>query len=336
MIKSIEWLGDRVRFIDQTKLPHNESYIETSDVQVIADAIRTLKLRGAPLIGISAAYGVALAALSCRSHDLDTFRNTVHATIVELSSTRPTAINLFYALQRMQHVLSQSGSIEDIRSRLIEEAKRIHQEDQEMCRNIGKHGAALIPETAAILTHCNTGALATGGEGTAQSIITTAHRQGKNITVYADETRPALQGARLTAWELMKHGISVTLITDSTGPVLMKQGKVHCVVIGADRIAANGDIANKIGSYSLAVSARYHNILFYVAAPSSTIDRTISSEEKIPIELRSETEITEIAGHRIAPEGASAFAPAFDTVPASLITAIITEKGVHRPPFSFA
>ena len=336
MVKSIEWLDDRVRFLDQSQLPLSERYIETSDYHVIAQAIRSLKLRGAPLIGISAAYGVALAALSYHGEGNDGMHETVRTALSELAATRPTAVNLFYALHRMEHALGQSNAIPEIRIRLIEEARSIHREDEVMCRKIGEHGAALIPDSATILTHCNTGALATGGEGTAQSVITTAVRQGKSIKVFADETRPVLQGARLTTWELMKNRVDVTLITDSTGPVLMRQGAIDLVIVGADRIAANGDAANKIGSYNLAVAARHHHLPFYIAAPSSTIDLSMDTGARIPIELRDAREVAEVAGHRIAPEGVKVFAPAFDLIPADLITAIITERGVHRPPFSFA
>jgi methylthioribose-1-phosphate isomerase len=336
MVKSIEWLGDRVRFLDQSQLPATERYVETSDYRVIAEAIRSLKLRGAPLLGVAAAYGAALAGLASGAKDPGDLRSSVDAAITELSGTRPTAVNLFVALERMRSAMQRSGASDELRSALVAEACEIHREDQEMCRMIGEHGAALIPSTAAILTHCNTGALATGGEGTAQSVILTAFRQGKSIRVFADETRPVLQGARLTAWELLRHNIDTTLITDSTGPVLMSKGMIDLVIIGADRIAANGDTANKIGSYNLAVAASYHRLPLYVAAPSSTIDRTIPSGDSIPIEQRPPTEITDLFGRRIAPNGVKVYAPAFDVVPAALISAIITEGGVHYAPFSFA
>ena len=253
----------------------------------------------------------------------------------ELNSTRPTAVNLFWALQRMRKILASAVSAESARQLLVDEALKIHREDEEMCRQIGEHGAALIPQTATILTHCNTGALATGGEGTAQSIITTAVRQGKSISVYAAETRPALQGARLTAWELMKQGVDVTLITDSTASFLMKKSRITCVVVGADRIAANGDTANKIGTYNHAVTARYHGVPFYVAAPTSTIDPATPSGDQIPIEERNPREVVEGFGRRTAPEGIKVYSPAFDITTASLITAIVTERGIHHPPFDF-
>jgi methylthioribose-1-phosphate isomerase len=334
-MKSIEWCGTSVRLIDQTKLPIEEIYIQTDDYHVLADAIRTLKIRGAPAIGVAAGYGVALAALKYRTTDVHGFRNFIGKTISELASTRPTAVNLFWALERMRKITDTAMFVESGRVLLIEEALAIHREDEEMCRCIGEHGAALIPAQATILTHCNTGALATGGDGTAQNVITTAHRQGKSVRVYAGETRPALQGSRLTAWELMKLGIDVTLITDNMAAFLMKQKKIDLVVVGSDRIAANGDAANKIGTYSVAVIAKYHHVPFYIAAPTSTIDCSISSGDKIPIEQRDPKEVTEGFGKRTAPHGVEVYSPAFDVTPAELITAIITEQGVHSPPFNF-
>ena len=336
MIKSIEWCGDSVRFIDQTKLPLEETYIRTNDYQILADAIRKLKVRGAPLIGIAAAYGVAFTAIHSDEKDYQSFRQNIHKAIKELSSTRPTAVNLFRALERMKNILSLSSDIDEMKISLVDEAKKIHLEDEEMCRKIGENGAKLIPQTASILTHCNTGALATGGEGTAQSIITTAHRLGKSIRVYVDETRPLLQGARLTTWELMKHGIDVTLITDNMAAFLMQQKKIDLVVTGADRIAANGDTANKIGTYSVAVNAKHHSIPFYIAAPTSTIDQSIISGQYIPIEERNADEIVHGFGKRTAPEGVKVYSPAFDITPFSLITAIITDTGIHYPPFDFS
>lgn len=335
MIRSIEWLGDRVRFIDQTTLPLQEEYIETSDVHVISDAIRALKIRGAPLIGISAAYGVALAASHYEGKDVPTFREFVRRVSALLASTRPTAVNLRWALDRLERVVVPETSIFAARKALINEAISIHREDEEMCRRIGDHGAELVPNNATILTHCNTGALATGGDGTALSVILSSARAGKSIKVVADETRPLLQGARLTTWELMKAGVDVTLITDSTAAALMATKNIDLVITGADRIASNGDTANKIGTYALAVSARYHGIPMYIAAPSSTIDPSIQSGESIPIEERGSEELTTMFGQRIAPEGVATFTPAFDVTPSSLITAIITERGIHRPPFAF-
>jgi methylthioribose-1-phosphate isomerase len=334
-VTSIEWLGDRVRLIDQTQLPLRESYIETADYLVIADAIRTLKMRGAPAIGIAAAYGVALAGLQHSHRDIASFRKEIEIACDVLASTRPTAVNLFRSIQRMKTVVQTVPEAATARDMLVHEAIIIHQEDEKCCRQIGEHGAQLIPQTATILTHCNTGALATGGEGTAQSVITTAHRQGKSIKVFADETRPLLQGARLTSWELSKAGIECTVITDNMAGLFMKKRSIDLVIVGADRIAANGDTANKIGTYSLAVLAKYHNIPMYIAAPTSTIDPTISSGDQIPIEERSPDEVACISGHRILPEGARSISPAFDVTPANLLTAIITESGIYYPPFTF-
>ncbi|MBI1804608.1 MAG: S-methyl-5-thioribose-1-phosphate isomerase [Ignavibacteriae bacterium] len=334
-MKSIEWLGNRLRFIDQTKLPLEEVCIETDQYTLLADAIRSLGIRGAPLIGVAAAYGVALAGLRTDESNLQSFRNEIEYAIGELASTRPTAVNLSWALERMRKNLNASLSIEAARVVLVREAIVIHEEDEEMCRRIGECGSQLIPDRATILTHCNAGALATGGEGTALNIITTAHRMGKSINVYVSETRPLLQGARLTTWELMKAGVDVTLIIDSAAASLMQQKKIDCVVVGADRIARNGDAANKVGTYMHAVTAHYHGIPFYVAAPSSSIDPPLEDGNNIPIEERNASEITEGFGKRIAPEGTNVYAPAFDSTPARLITAIVTEKGIHRPPFHF-
>ncbi|MBI3766088.1 MAG: S-methyl-5-thioribose-1-phosphate isomerase, partial [Ignavibacteriales bacterium] len=256
----IEWCGDSVRLIDQSKLPSEESYIQTGDYRVLVDAIRSLKVRGAPLIGIAAAYGVALAAAKFDGEEYYSFRDHCATAIRELASTRPTAVNLFWSLERMRNVLERGTTIESVRKALVSEALRIHHEDREMCRRIGEYGASLVPQRSTILTHCNTGALATGGDGTAQSIITTAHKMGKTVNVFADETRPLLQGARLTAWELMKAGLDVTLITDSMAASLMKQKRIDLVVVGADRIAANGDVANNLGTYNIAVIARHHGV----------------------------------------------------------------------------
>jgi methylthioribose-1-phosphate isomerase len=334
-IRSIEWLGSRVRLIDQTKLPLRELYLETADYRVVAEAIRTLGIRGAPAIGIAAAYGIALAGLASGACELGAFLADIRKASGELASTRPTAVNLFLALKRMDAVAAGAPSADEARSLLVEEALSIHREDEAMCRLIGEHGAALVPDPAVILTHCNTGALATGGSGTAQSVITTARAQGKSIRVYADETRPALQGARLTAWELMRAGVDVTLITDGTAPFVMRRNRVDLVVVGADRIAANGDSANKVGTYALAVAARHHGIPFYIAAPTTTIDPELATGDLIPIEERSASEVTEGFGTRTAPEGVRVYAPAFDVTPAPLIAAIVTEAGVQRPPYHF-
>ena len=334
-MNSIEWIGNHVRFIDQTKLPLEELFIETHQSAVIAEAIRSLRIRGAPLIGIAAAYGVALAALEIHQSSFSSFCKRIEEAIHVLASTRPTAVNLFWALQRMRRVLDTDTSTEIVTEKLIQEALAIHEEDRAMCRHIGEHGSQLLSDHAIVLTHCNAGALATGGIGTALGIITTAHRQGKSISVYASETRPLLQGARLTTWELIHAGVDVTLITESTASLLMSQKKIDCVLVGADRIARNGDTANKVGTYSHAVAATHHGIPFYVAAPSSSIDITLNDGTKIPIERRSDSEVTEGFGQRIAPADVKVFSPAFDVTPATLISAIVTEQGIHRPPFEF-
>ena len=332
---SVEWAAGKVRFIDQTRLPTEEIIIETTDYRVVGDAIRQLKIRGAPAIGVAAAFAVLLAiedkALSSKVPEAQ-----LHSAIEFLSHTRPTAVNLFTALSRMEKAYDGVSHTDPAtkRDRLREEAFKIQQEDIDACRMIGEHGAELIVPGSSILTHCNTGMLATAGDGTAQSIITTAARQNKIVRVFADETRPLFQGARLTAWELLRKNIDVTLITDSTAGYLMQQRRVNAVIVGADRIAANGDTANKIGTYSLAVLAERHSIPFYVAAPSSTIDHETKSGSDIPVEQRNEEEITHVAGIRIAAEGVKVYAPAFDVTPHQLVTAIVTEVGVLRPPFS--
>ncbi len=335
-MKSIEWLGSSVRFIDQAKLPLEETYITTDDHSVLAEAIRTLKIRGAPAIGIAAAYGVALASLKFTDSDVRTFRSHVRKAADELASTRPTAVNLSWALTRMQQVAVRAPGVKEGRERLVQEAITIHHEDADKCRRIGEHGLTLIPQRASILTYCNAGALATGGEGTALGIITTAHRSAKVVRVFACETRPALQGARLTTWELMKAGVDVTLITDNAAASLMQQKKIDLIIVGADRIAANGDTANKIGTYSLAVLARHHGIPLYVAAPTSTIDASMKSGREIPLEQRDGREVTEVFGKQIAPEGVQTLSPAFDVTPCELISAIITEDGIYRPPFNLS
>ncbi|MBI3190033.1 MAG: S-methyl-5-thioribose-1-phosphate isomerase [Ignavibacteriales bacterium] len=331
-MRAIEWLGKRVRFIDQTKLPFEEIFILTDDYLVISEAIKKLCIRGAPLIGVAAAYGVALASLKASE---PTFHSQILKAIDELSHARPTAVNLFHALDRMKLVAEQNLDVETARLRLLEEALLIHQEDIEMCWLIGKNGAELISNQSSILTICNTGFLATGGEGTALSVINAAHRQGKHIKVFACETRPLLQRARLTTWELMKSVIDVTLITDNMAASLMQLKKIDCVFTGADRITANGDTANKIGTYSLAVLAHHHQIPFYLVAPSSTIDKTIKEGTQIPIEERDADEVREVFGIPIAPKDVPVWNPSFDVTPYELITAIITETGIHKPPYSF-
>jgi len=335
-MKSIEWIGDRVRMIDQTRLPLEEVYIETADYLEIADAIKKLKIRGAPAIGIAAAFGFALAAHQFKGQDWERFDRHLKGVAGVLLSTRPTAVNLSWAVNKMRCVLlaNSNRAIEEVKVVLLAEAQRTLTEDIETCKRIGEHGSNLVPERAGILTHCNTGALATGDYGTAQSVIVTAHENGKKVRVFVDETRPLLQGARLTTWELMKRNINTTLITDSTAAFVMKKGWVDLVVVGADRIARNGDVANKIGTYNLAVLAEKHRIPFYVAAPISTMDFEISSGEGIPIEEREPSEVTESFGRRIAPEGVHVYSPAFDITPNELVTAIVTEHGIVRPPYN--
>lgn len=334
-MKSIEWTGEKVRLIDQTKLPLEEVYLETTDYREVADAIKRLKIRGAPAIGIAAAFGFALGACEFIGNDREEFVRHMEEVADTLLKTRPTAVNLPWAVRRMKRVIdaNQDSTIAEIKALLLAEAKRILAEDIVTCKRIGQHGAELVPKRAGILTHCNTGALATGDYGTAQSIIVTAHESGKQIRVFVDETRPLLQGARLTTWELMKRNIETTLITDNTAAFVMQKGWVDLVVVGADRIASNGDVANKIGTYNLAVLAEKHKIPFYVAAPVSSIDFQLSSGNEIPIEERDPAEVTEGFGRRIAPLDVNVYSPAFDVTPHELVTAIITEHGVTRPPY---
>jgi methylthioribose-1-phosphate isomerase len=334
-MNSIEWLGEKVRIIDQTRLPLEEVYLETKNYREIADAIRQLKIRGAPAIGIAAAFGVALGAAEYQGDDIARFSRHVEDVASILQNTRPTAVNLAWAIGRLTRLVRSNATrpVRAIQSLLLDEARKILAEDIETCRMIGEHGAKLVPPRAGILTHCNTGALATGGQGTAQSVIVKAHESGKEIHVFVDETRPLLQGARLTTWELMRRNIKTTLITDNTAAFVMKQGSVDLIVVGADRIARNGDVANKIGTYNLAVLAEKHRIPFYVAAPISSIDFQTTSGSGIPIEERDPSEITEGFGKRTAPFGVRVYSPAFDITPHELVTAIVTEHGVSRPPY---
>jgi len=330
--KAIEWLDNKLRILDQSKLPHEESFIDLVNYQDVALAIREMKVRGAPAIGIAAAYGIALGAQSIRGENKDEFLSQLDQLMQTLVSTRPTAVNLFRATSRMRKAAT-GNSIPEIRATLTNEAKQIHQEEIEATRRLSQLGTELIKDGFTILTHCNAGALATGGYGTALGIITAAKEQGKRISVFADETRPLLQGARLTVWELQQEAIPVTLITDSMAGCFMNQGKIDLVIVGADRIAANGDVANKIGTYTLAVLAKENSIPFYVAAPTSTIDLSLPSGAEIPIEERDPEEITHIQGIRIAPEGTNVANPAFDVTPHTYISAIITEKGIIREPY---
>lgn len=334
-MNSIEWLGNSVRFLDQTELPLNEVLIETSDLDELNDAIIKLKVRGAPLLGICAAYGILLGIRSERSSSLRNLELRFEDSARKITATRPTAKNLFWAVERMRKVLRLNlhENTQTLFEKLEQEALSIHAEDKRMCDDIGRFGSELIPSGAKILTHCNTGALATGGIGTAFAVLLTAHRDGKKIHVFADETRPLLQGARLTMWELMKAGIPSSLITDNSAAWTIKTKKIDLIITGADRITANGDSANKIGTYNLALLAKAHGIPFYIAAPTSTIDRSIAHGDAIPIEERGAEEIVNGFGRQVAPNEAKVFAPAFDVTPHELITAIITEKGILRPPF---
>ncbi len=330
---AIEWLGDRVRVLDQTRLPREEVYLELGDHQSIASAIVELKVRGAPEIGVVGAYGIAVGALKIQAATRTEFLEKLRDIGRVLAATRPTARNLFRAIERMERIATAGGDIDQIREALLGEAVRIHAEEEEATEKLSRLGAELIKDGSVILTHCNTGALATTGYGTALGVIKWAWEQGKKIRVLATETRPLLQGARLTAWELKRAGIPFTLITDSMAGYFMSRGEVGGVIVGADRIAANGDTANKIGTYTLAVLAVENGIPFYVAAPTSTIDPSLVSGDDIPIEQRSPEEVTHIQGVGIAPEGIEAANPAFDVTPHRYITAIITENGIIKEPY---
>jgi len=334
MIPTVEWKNGAVRLLDQSRLPESIEFLDCRDVDAVAVAIRELKVRGAPAIGVTAAMGVALGAQSIASTEYDVFAKTLFTICDRLAATRPTAVNLFWAIERMKQKLGalRDEPIAAIKAALMKESQAILDEDIALCKAIGRHGAGLIQTGQTVLTHCNAGALATAGYGTALGVIRAACEQGKKIQVIADETRPVLQGARLTAWELMQDQIPVTLITDNMAGSLMRQGKIQLCVVGADRIAANGDVANKIGTYSVAVLAKAHGIPFYVAAPYSTIDLRTKSGADIPIEQRNPLEVTTIHGSQpIAPTGVAVYNPAFDVTPAELISGIITERGVFKP-----
>ncbi|MDD5093719.1 MAG: S-methyl-5-thioribose-1-phosphate isomerase [Dehalococcoidia bacterium] len=332
-MKIIEWQGSKIRLLDQTRLPSEVVFLDITDYSQMCEAIKSLRVRGAPAIGVAAAYGLALGALGIKARSKEDFLHDLDQISQNLAATRPTAVNLFWALKRMKQVAQTGSSISAIQSALVEEAKRIEQETEESDRRIGQFGAEFIHDGFTTLTHCNAGALATAGYGTALGVIKAAHEQGKNIQVFADETRPLLQGARITAWELMQEKIPVTLITDNMAGYLMNKGKIDCVIVGADRITASGDVANKIGTYSVAVLAKEHKVPFYVAAPMSTIDFSLKSGDQIPIEERNPDEVTHIGGVRIAPEGVKVFNPAFDVTPHRYISAIITEQGVAHKPY---
>ncbi|MCD6453374.1 MAG: S-methyl-5-thioribose-1-phosphate isomerase [Dehalococcoidales bacterium] len=332
-MQPIEWLGNRVKLLDQTRLPQEEVYLELSDYQAVASAIRELKIRGAPAIGVAAAYGIALGALEIRTSDREAFRRRLNEIIRTIAATRPTARNLFMAIEQMEQAASLDENTEQLKGALIYQAINIHSTEIEATRRLAEFGAELLKDNATILTHCNTGSLATTGSGTALGVIKQLAQQNKKITVLVDETRPLLQGTRLTAWELSRANIPFKLITDSMAGYFMSQGRVNSVIVGADRIAANGDTANKIGTYTLSVLAMENGIPFYVAAPVSTIDLALSSGKEIPIEERNPAEVTHLQGISIAPEGTLALNPAFDVTPHHYITAFITEKGIIKEPY---
>ena len=330
---TMEWTGESLILVDQRKLPLEEVYVECEDFMDVARAIKEMIVRGAPAIGATAAFGYVLGVKDSKGSSFEEVLEKMKKVKEVLSKTRPTAVNLFWALDRMEKRLIEHGKTEKLYEVLEEEAYKIAIEDIEMNKSIGKHGAELLKDGDTVLTHCNAGALATVDFGTALGVIRYAVKQGKRIKVYVDETRPYQQGARLTAWELLKEGIEAILITDNMAGWVMKQGLIDAVIVGADRIAANGDVANKIGTYTLAVLANRHSVPFYVAAPSSSIDLETPNGSMIPIEERSPDEVTHCGGRRIAPEGVKVYNPAFDVTDASLVTAIITEKGVIRPPY---
>ncbi len=335
MVKTLEWTDSGVRFIDQRKLPTEETYVTCATYEEVAEAIRNMTVRGAPAIGVAAAMGIALGARDADAGHVSELRRAFDEICEVMGETRPTAVNLFWAIRRMQEKFEACSElpVDQIRQALIAEAQRMYVEDIAANEAMGRHGATLMPASGGVLTHCNAGALATCGYGTALGVIRAAVEAGKKLQVYADETRPFLQGSRLTAWELMKDGIPTTVISDNMAGAMMKQGKIGAVVVGADRIAANGDVANKIGTYTVAVLAKEHGIPFYVAAPFSTVDLDTPDGSKIPIEQRSTREVTHIAGKAIAPEGVKVENPAFDVTPAKYVAAIITERGVARAPY---
>jgi len=335
MIQTLEWTDSGVRFIDQTKLPTEETYVTCKKPEQVADVIRNMVVRGAPAIGVAAAMGIALGVKNSKAETVGELKPEFDRMCKLMGETRPTAVNLFWAIRRMREKfeLLRVRPLAQLKQALIEEAQGMHAEDIAANQAMGRHGATLVPASGGVLTHCNAGALATCGYGTALGVIRAAVEQGKKIHVYADETRPFLQGSRLTAWELMKDGIPTTVISDSMAGAMMGQGKITAVVVGADRIAANGDVANKIGTYTVAVLAKEHEIPFYVAAPFSTVDLETPDGSKIPIEQRNAKEVTHIAGKQVVPEGVSVENPAFDVTPAKYVTAIVTERGIARAPY---
>ncbi len=338
MIPTLAWTPEGVRFIDQTKLPLEESYVLATTYEQVAEVIVTMVVRGAPAIGVSAAYGVALGAMHSKAESAERFAPEFEKICARLAATRPTAVNLFWAIDRMKRVfaalLASGATLTQIQQELLNEAHAMYDEDIAACKTMGAFGGALLPDEGSVLTHCNAGALATCGYGTALGVIRSAIEQGKQIHVYADETRPFLQGARLTAWELMADGIPTTVICDNMAASLMRAGRIQAVVVGADRIAANGDFANKIGTYNVAILAKEHGIPFYCAAPWSTIDTATATGEAIPIEERSPVEVTHHGGKQLTPHGVGICNPAFDVTPAKYVTAIITERGVLCAPYT--
>ena len=337
MLPTIEWQDGVVTMIDQRKLPASEVYVHCRTATEVAKAIKTMVIRGAPAIGVAAAMGIALGMSKSKASGTRAFTTEFQKTCDLLGSTRPTAVNLFWAIERMKAVFAEAAlagaSVDELKARLITESQRIHDEDIASCRAIGAYGATLVPQTATILTHCNAGALATAGYGTALGVIRGAVEAGKRVAVLADETRPFLQGARLTAWELVNDGIDTTVITDNMAGTFMRSGAIDLVVVGADRIAANGDTANKVGTYTVAVLAKEHGIPFYVAAPISTVDLRTADGSGIPIEERPIREVTHVGTSQLTPAAASIRNPAFDVTPAKYITAIVTERGIARAPF---
>jgi methylthioribose-1-phosphate isomerase len=335
MIQTLEWTERGVRFIDQTKLPTEEKYVTCKTHEEVADVIRNMVVRGAPAIGVTAAMGIALGVKNSKAESTGELKREFDQICDVIGKTRPTAVNLFWAIRRMQQKfeLLRVRPAQQIKQALVDEAQRMHAEDIAINKAMGAHGATLMPASGGVLTHCNAGALATCGYGTALGVIRAAIEHGKKIHVYADETRPFLQGSRLTAWELVKDGIPTTVISDNMSGAMMRQGKIGAVVVGADRIAANGDVANKIGTYTVAVLAKEHGIPFYVAAPISTVDLETPDGSKIPIEQRSAIEVTHIGGKQVTPDGIEVENPAFDVTPAKYVTAIVTEKGIARAPY---
>jgi methylthioribose-1-phosphate isomerase len=337
MIPTLEWTPQGVRFLDQTRLPLEEVYVLATTYNQVANVITIMVVRGAPAIGVSGAMGVAIGVQKSPATTIAALDADFEVIAKTLASTRPTAVNLFWGIDRMRRrynaLKAEGKSLDEIRQGLIAEARRMYDEDIAACRTMGAHGASLMPKSGSVLTHCNAGALATCGYGSALGVIRAAIERGHEIHVYADETRPFLQGARLTAWELMHDGIPTTVLCDNMAASLMRQGKIQAVIVGADRIAANGDVANKIGTYNVAILAKEHGIPFYVAAPWATIDLATAHGDDIPIEQRSAVEVTHHAGKQLTPHGVGIENPAFDVTPAKYVTAIITERGVLRAPY---